>query len=99
MSRKTIRSTPNRKHLFGCKIKNPLNYLFVALTHAVKEILVLKQMWRFMLPGKGMPCCPVFEDNQGAVQFAQNPVTNSNSKHFDVRHRFLENSSTRGTSQ
>ena len=31
-----------------------------------------------------------FEDNQGAVQLAaQNPVTNSNSKHIDVRHHFL----------
>ena len=42
-----------------------------------------------MLPGKVMPCFPVFEDNQGAAQFAQNPVTNSNSKHIDVRHHFL----------
>ena len=42
-----------------------------------------------MLPGVGMPCIPVFEDNQGAVQLAQNPITNSNSKHIDVRHHFL----------
>ena len=46
-------------------------------------------IWRFMLPGKAMPCFPVFEDNQGTVQRAQNPVTNSNSKHIDVRHTFL----------
>ena len=36
-----------------------------------------------------MPCFPVFEDNQGAVQLAQNPVTNLNPKHIDVRHHFL----------
>ena len=37
-----------------------------------------------------MPCFPVSEDNQGAVQLAaQNPVTNSNSKDIDVRHHFL----------
>ena len=42
-----------------------------------------------MLPSKVMPCFPVFEDNQGAVQLAQNPVTNSNSKHIDVRQHFL----------
>ena len=35
-----------------------------------------------------MPC-PVFEVNQGAVQLAQNPVTNSNSKHIEVRHHFF----------
>ena len=32
---------------------------------------------------------PGFEDNQGAVQLAQNPITNSNSKHIDVCHHFL----------
>ena len=32
---------------------------------------------------------PVFEDSEGAVQLAQNPVTNSNSMHIDVRHHFL----------
>ena len=42
-----------------------------------------------MLPAAGMPCIPVFEDNEGAVQLAQSPITNSNSKHIDVRHHFL----------
>ena len=42
-----------------------------------------------MLPGKGMPCFPIFEDNQGAVQLSQNPVSNSNSKHIDVRRHFF----------
>ena len=40
-----------------------------------------------MLPGKGMPCFPIFEDSQGAVQLSQNP--NSISKHIDVRPHFL----------
>ena len=42
-----------------------------------------------MLPDVGMPCIPVFEDNEGAVQLAQNTITSSNSKHIDVRHHFL----------
>ena len=61
---------------------------YVALRDAVKE-LFLRQVWRFTLPGKGMPCFPIFEDNQGAVQLSQNPVSNSNSKHIDVRHHFF----------
>ena len=55
----------------------------VALGDAVKELLFLRQVWRFMIPGKGMPCFPVFEDNQGALQLSKNAVSNSNSKHID----------------
>ena len=62
---------------------------YVALGDAVKELLFLRQAWRFMLPRKVMPCFPVFEDNQGAVQLGQNPITSSNSKHMDVRHHFI----------
>ena len=36
-----------------------------------------------------MRCFPVFEDNQGALQLSKNTVSNSNSKHIDVRHHFL----------
>ena len=61
----------------------------VALGDTVKELLFLRQVWRFMIPGKGMPCFPVFEDNQGALQLSKNPVSNSNLKHIDVRHHFL----------
>ena len=62
---------------------------YVVLGDAVKELLSLKQVWRFMIPGKGMPRFPVFEDNQGGLQLLKNPVSNSNSKHIDVRHHFL----------
>ena len=62
---------------------------YVPLGDTVKELLFLRQMWRFMLPGKGLPCFPIFEDNQGAVQLTQNPVSNSNSKDIDVLRRFF----------
>ena len=62
---------------------------YVAVGDAVKELLFLRHIWRFMLPSKVMPSFPDFEHNLGAVQFAQNPVTNSSSKHIDVRHHFL----------
>ena len=62
---------------------------YVAHGDAVKELLFLRQVWHFMSPGKGMPCFSIFEDSQGAVQLSQNPVSNSNSKHIDVRHHVL----------
>ena len=36
-----------------------------------------------------MPCIPLFEDNGGAIQIAKHPISNSNSKHINVRHHFL----------
>ena len=36
-----------------------------------------------------MPCIPVFEDNESAVQLAKNLITNLNSQHLDVRHHSL----------
>ena len=42
-----------------------------------------------MIPVEGMPCFPVIENNQGALQLSKNPVSNSNSKHINVRHHFL----------
>ena len=62
---------------------------YVAIGDPVKELLLLRQVWRFMIPCKGMPCFPVCEDNQGALQLSKNPVSNSNSKHIDVRHHCL----------
>ena len=62
---------------------------YVALGVAVKELLFFRQVWRFMIPGKRMPCFAVFEDNQGALQLSKNPVSSSNSKYIDVRHHFL----------
>ena len=39
---------------------------YVALGDVVKELL-LRQVWCFMIPGKGMPCFPVFGDNEGPL--------------------------------
>ena len=36
-----------------------------------------------------MPCIPLFEDNEGAIQIAKHQISNSNSKHIDVRHYFM----------
>ena len=62
----------------------------MALSDILKEVLFLRQVWRFMVPQAGIPrIIPVFEDKQGALQRAHNPITNSNSKHIDVRHHFI----------
>ena len=60
-----------------------------AKAEGFKEAIFLWHMWRFLLPDFGDPCIQVFEDNKGAIQMAANSVTDSNSKHVDVRHHFL----------
>ena len=72
-----------------CVTRSTTEAEHVSLAGVIKEVLFLRQAWRFMLPDVGMPCIPVFEDNEGAVQLAKNPITNSNSKHIDVRHHVL----------
>ena len=62
---------------------------YVAMAEMGKEILFLRQVWRFMLPGELRPCIPLYEDNEGAIQIAKHPISNSNSKHIDVRMHFL----------
>ena len=42
-----------------------------------------------MLPKARMPCIAMYEDNEGAIQIAKHPISDSNSKHVDVRHHFL----------
>lgn len=62
---------------------------YFLMREAVNKLLAVRQVWYFMLPSVGRPCVTVFEDNLGAVQLAQNLVTNSNSKHIGVRYHFL----------
>ena len=63
--------------------------VYVAMAEGFKEELFLRSVWRCLLPEFGDPCIHVFEDNKGAIQKAAYPVTISNSKYIEARHRFL----------
>ena len=39
----------------------------------------------------------VFEDNQGAIKMAQNPVMHSRTKHIDIRYHFIRETIANGT--
>ena len=41
------------------------------------------------MPGAGLQCIKVFEDNIGARSLVSNPVPNSNTKNVDVRYHFI----------
>ena len=55
----------------------------------MKDVQLVRQVWRSMWRDVGMPCMPVNEDDESAVQLAIIPITKSNSKHIDVRHHFF----------
>lgn len=60
------------------------------IQHQRQSVLFLGQIWRWSLslglPYEGMPCFPVFEDNQGVLLLSQNQgvvlLSNSNSKYI-----------------
>ena len=43
----------------------------------------------FICPELGGSCVRVFEDNQGAIASAENPLISARSKHIDVRFYFV----------
>ena len=63
---------------------------YVALAYNIKEVIFLRYVWSFILPGLGSACVTVFVDNKEARHLAHNPACVSNSKHTDIRvHHFL----------
>ena len=65
---------------------------YVAMADGVKEALYVRGVLVFLTPSLGSPSIGVFEDNQGAIDLAKNPLSSSNSKHIDVRYYFLHKS-------
>ena len=43
----------------------------------------------FICPELSGPCVRVFEDNQGAIALAENPLSSARSQHIDVRFHFV----------
>ena len=69
---------------------------YVALADTIKEVIFLRYVWSFILPGLGSACITVFESSKGARHLVHNPVCASNSKHIDIRQHFLRELVFRG---
>ena len=46
---------------------------YVAMSDVAREILFLRLVWCFMLPRVGMPCIPLFEDNDCLLYTSPSP--------------------------
>ena len=55
----------------------------------MKEGLFVNDILKFLVPSARNGKIEVFEDNEGAIALATNPLSSGNSKHIDIRHHFL----------
>ena len=55
----------------------------------VKEALFTGAVLSLICPELGGSCVRIFEDNQGAIALAENPLNCARSKHIDVRFDFV----------
>ena len=62
---------------------------YVALGDGVKEALFVKGVILFIIPSISENCIKVFVDNDGAVSFANNPLSSARTNHIDVRFHFI----------
>ena len=63
---------------------------YVAMADGVKEALYVRGILKFFMPSVESKGIGVFEDNKGAIDLAENPLSSSNSKHIDVRYHFRQ---------
>ena len=62
---------------------------YVAMAQGAKTALFTKAVLDFMQPRLARETIFLFEDNQGAIAMAENPVSGGRTKHIDVRHHFI----------
>ena len=64
---------------------------YVSISDSMKDILYLRGFLGFMRPSSAEQKVILFEDNQGAVHLANNPLSSLRSKHIDVWYHFFRN--------
>ena len=57
---------------------------YVSLTTMIQEAIWIRRLLQCI--GEKDDTVTVFEDNQGAIKMAQNPVMHSRTKHIDIRY-------------
>ena len=62
---------------------------YVAMAQGAKTALFTKAVLDFLQPELANGTIDLFEDNQGAIAIAENPISGGWTKHFDVRYHFM----------
>ena len=62
---------------------------YVAMARGAKTALLTKAVLDFLQPELANETIDLFEDNQGAIAIAENPISGGRTKHIDVRYHFI----------
>ena len=62
---------------------------YVAIAQGAKTTLFTKAVLDFLRPELASETIDLFEDNQGAIAIAENPISGERTKHIDVRYHFI----------
>lgn len=62
---------------------------YMVMVEVVKDVLFTQGILKFVHPEVEDMYTNVYDQNQGDMQLANNPMSSTNSKHVDVRHHFL----------
>ena len=62
---------------------------YIALTEVTREVIFLRQILDFIEPRREVRPVTIFEDNDGAIKLADNPICTNRTKHIDVRYHFV----------
>lgn len=69
---------------------------YVALAATIQEAFYLKQLLKDIDPSFQHTTTTIFEDNQGTIRLAKNPVNRQRSKHVDIKYHFIRSSVMEG---
>ena len=70
---------------------------YIAMAEATKDALFLRQLLGFMWPECREQKVIMYEDNEGALRLASNPLSSNRTKHIDVRYHFIRDEVKRGS--
>ena len=62
---------------------------YVAMAQGAKTALFTKAVLDFLQPELANETIDLFENNQGAIAIAENPISRGRTKHIDVRYHFI----------
>ena len=62
---------------------------YVAMAQGAKTALFTKVVLNFLQPELASDIFDLFEDNQGAIAIAENPISGGRTKYIDIRYHFI----------